>query len=174
MCPIASCGLDCNTQEGKRIRRKRITGRGICPGRAVNEVTGRGTDIIVPLLRVDLGLPIAYYPRAERGWRARERVDERLGAHTGEFRRAVNATAPFLDSERPPSGNVTFAITVKEFAVPPPGQRVRFYAEADKPVNQKIAPLVPCGWGASIFSALGDCVRLIRQFPYEGEERTAS
>ena len=28
MCPIASCGLDCNTQERKRIRRKRITGRG--------------------------------------------------------------------------------------------------------------------------------------------------
>lgn len=73
-----------------------------------------------------------------------------------------------------PGGNVTFAITVKEFAVPPPGQRVRFYAEADKAVNQKTAALVPCGWGASIFSALGDCVRLIRQFPYEGEERAAS
>ena len=73
-----------------------------------------------------------------------------------------------------PSGNVTFAITVKEFAVPPPGQRLRFYAEADKAVNQKTAPLVPCGWGPSIFSALGDCVRLIRQFPYEGEERAAS
>jgi len=73
-----------------------------------------------------------------------------------------------------PSGNVTFVITVKEFAVPPPGQRLRFYAEADKAVNQKIAPLVPCGWGASIFSALGDCVRMIRQFPYEGEKRTSS
>jgi len=72
------------------------------------------------------------------------------------------------------AGNVTFAITVKEFAVPPPGQRLRFYAEADKPVNQKTAPFVPCGWGVSIFAALGDCVRLIRQFPYEGEERAAS
>jgi len=72
------------------------------------------------------------------------------------------------------TGNVKFAITVKEFAVPPPGQRVRFYAEADKPVNQKTASFVPCGWGTSIFSALGDCVRLIRQFPYEGEERAAS
>ena len=71
-------------------------------------------------------------------------------------------------------GNVTFAITVKEFAVPPPGQRVRFYAEADKAVNQKTASVVPCGWGTSIFSALGDCVRLIRQFPYEGEERPGS
>jgi len=65
------------------------------------------------------------------------------------------------------AGEVTFAITVKEFAVPPPGQRVRFYAEADKAVNQKTAPFVPCGWGESLFSALGDCVRLIRQFPYE-------
>lgn len=72
------------------------------------------------------------------------------------------------------TGNVKFAITVKEFAVPPPGQRVRFYAEADKAVNQKTASFVPCGWGTSIFSALGDCVRLIRQFPYEGEERAAS
>jgi hypothetical protein len=71
------------------------------------------------------------------------------------------------------ASNVTFAITVKEFAVPPPGQRVRFYAEADKAVNQRTASFVPCGWGDSIFSALGDCVRLIRQFPYEGEERAA-
>lgn len=71
-------------------------------------------------------------------------------------------------------GNVTFAITVKEFATPPPGQRLRFYAEADKVVNQKKAPFVPCGWGSSVFSALGDCVRLIRQFPYEEGERAAS
>lgn len=71
-------------------------------------------------------------------------------------------------------GNVTFAITVKEFAVPPPGQRLRFYAEADKAVNQKAASFVPCGWGTSVFSALEDCVRLIRQFPYEGEEGAAS
>jgi hypothetical protein len=73
-----------------------------------------------------------------------------------------------------PGNNVAFAITVKEFAVPPPGQRVRFYAEADKPVNQKTASFVPCGWGNSLFSALGDCVRLIRQFPFEGEESTPS
>jgi hypothetical protein len=70
-------------------------------------------------------------------------------------------------------GSVTFAITVKEFATPPPGQRLRFYAEADKAVNQKTTSFVPCGWGTSIFSALGDCVRLIRQFPYEGEECVA-
>lgn len=67
-------------------------------------------------------------------------------------------------------GDVTFAITVKEYAVPPPGQRVRFYAEADKYVNQSTAAFLPCGWGNSLFSALGDCVRMIREFPYEGEK----
>jgi len=72
------------------------------------------------------------------------------------------------------TGSVTFSITVKEFAVPPPGQRVRFFAEADKQVNQKNGAFVPCGWGNNLFSALGDCVRLIRQFPYEGEENPAA
>jgi len=71
------------------------------------------------------------------------------------------------------TGNVTFGITVKEFAVPPPGQRVRFYAEADKGVRQKAARCVACGWCEALFSALGDCVRLIRQFPYDSEERAA-
>ena len=69
--------------------------------------------------------------------------------------------------KRQGSTDITFAITVKEFAVPPLGQRMRFYAEADKPVNQKSASFVPCGCGSSIFAALGDCVRLIRQFPFE-------
>ena len=73
----------------------------------------------------------------------------------------------FVITKRQQGGDVTFHITVKEFAVPPPGQRVRFFAEADKAVNQKTAAFVPCGWGNSVFTALGDCVRLIRQFPYE-------
>ncbi|HTZ31681.1 MAG TPA: hypothetical protein VMH31_04445 [Methylomirabilota bacterium] len=66
-------------------------------------------------------------------------------------------------------GDVPFLITIKEFAAPPPGQRLRFFAEADKPVNQNTAPFVPCGWGNTLFNALGDCVRLIRQFPYQGD-----
>ncbi len=76
--------------------------------------------------------------------------------------------------KRQGSTDVTFAITVKEFAVPPTGQRMRFYAEANKSLNQKTAAFVPCGWGSSIFAALGDCVRLIRQFPFEGEDGAAS
>jgi hypothetical protein len=67
-------------------------------------------------------------------------------------------------------GDIPFRITIKEFAAPPPGQRLRFFAEADKAVNQKTASFVPCGWGHTLFNALGDCIRLIRQFPYEGEE----
>ena len=67
---------------------------------------------------------------------------------------------------------VIFRITIKEFAAPPPGQRLRFFAEADKAVNQKTASFVPCGWGNTLFNALGDCVRLIRQFPFEEEEKS--
>lgn len=64
---------------------------------------------------------------------------------------------------------ISFRITVKEFATPPPGQHVRFFAEADRALNQQTASFVPCGWGNSLYAALGDCVRLIRQFPYEDE-----
>ncbi|MGH9684239.1 MAG: hypothetical protein ACRD4S_11600 [Candidatus Acidiferrales bacterium] len=71
-----------------------------------------------------------------------------------------------------PGGEVDFRITVKEFAVAPAGQFLRFFAEADKPVNQKSAPIIPSGWGNSLLKALSDCVRIIRQFPYDGEERT--
>jgi hypothetical protein len=73
----------------------------------------------------------------------------------------------FSTVKRQPAGDVVFRITVKEFASPPPGQRLRFFAEADKAVNQKAASFVPCGWGNSVVAALGDCLRLIRQFPYE-------
>jgi hypothetical protein len=71
--------------------------------------------------------------------------------------------------KRQQGSEIPFRITVKEFAAPPPGQHVRFFAEADKPLNQRTASFVPCGWGNSLYAALGDCVRLIRQFPYEGE-----
>ena len=76
----------------------------------------------------------------------------------------------FSMKKREPKGDVNFRITVKEFATPPAGQFVRFFAEADKQVNQKTAPFVPSGCGDTLFAALLDCMRLIRQFPYEGEE----
>jgi hypothetical protein len=64
--------------------------------------------------------------------------------------------------------DITFAIVVKEFATAPEGQHLRFFAEADKQVNQNTAGFVPSGWGDSILKALSDCMRLIRQFPFEG------
>ena len=67
-------------------------------------------------------------------------------------------------------GSVDFQITVKEYAVPPAGQRLRFFAQADKQVNQSSAPLLPSGWGDTVWEALEGCLRLIRQFPYEGDE----
>lgn len=64
-------------------------------------------------------------------------------------------------------GEVIFLITVKEFVNIPPGQVARFVAQADKYVNQKIAPILPTGWGNSLLDALSDCIRMIRQFPYD-------
>ena len=65
---------------------------------------------------------------------------------------------------------ISEGITVKEFAVPPAGQFLRFFAVADKQVNQSSASLLPSGWGDSLGEALEGCLRLIRQFPYEGED----
>jgi hypothetical protein len=69
-----------------------------------------------------------------------------------------------------PEGSVCFRITLREYAVPPAGQRLRFFAEADKRVNQSTAPLLPSGWGDSEWEALEGCLRLIRSFPYEGQD----
>jgi hypothetical protein len=76
----------------------------------------------------------------------------------------------FSMKKRENGKEIAFRITVREFASPPEGQHLRFFAEADKPVNQKAAAFVPSGWGDSMLKALADCIRLIRQFPYEGPE----
>ena len=65
-----------------------------------------------------------------------------------------------------PEGEVEFVITVKEFASRNTVQ-MRFYAQADREVNQRIAPFRPFGWGDSLLAALTECVRAIRQYPYE-------
>ena len=72
------------------------------------------------------------------------------------------------------TGEVRFVIIVKEFAAPPQGQFARFFAQADKYVNQKVAPILPTGWGNSILDALTARARMIREFPYEGEEPVAA
>ena len=68
------------------------------------------------------------------------------------------------------AGETEFVITVREFAAPPPGQHFRFFAQADKMVNQKLAPFLPSGWGNSLLDALSDCTRTIREFPCEEEQ----
>lgn len=64
---------------------------------------------------------------------------------------------------------IDFQITVKEFAAAPAGHHGRFFAQADKYVNQKAGAFIPSGWGDSVLKALSDCMRLIREFPYEEE-----
>ena len=65
--------------------------------------------------------------------------------------------------------DVDFQITVKEYATAPEGHHGRFFAQADKHVNQKAGAFIPSGWGDSVLKALSDCMRLIREFPYDGE-----
>lgn len=69
---------------------------------------------------------------------------------------------------------IPFVITVREFVTAPQGQFSRFFAQADKEVNQKAGAILPTGWGASLLAALSDCTRMIREFPYEGEDTARS
>jgi hypothetical protein len=79
----------------------------------------------------------------------------------------------FSFKKRQPEGEIEFVITVKEFASRNALQ-MRFYAQADKEINQRTAPFRPFGWGDSLQNALIECMRAIRQFPYEGEFPGAS
>ncbi len=74
----------------------------------------------------------------------------------------------FSFKKRRPEGDIEFMITVKEFASRNALQ-MRFYAQADKEVNQKTAPFRPFGWGDSLLRALSDCMEAIRQYPYDPE-----
>ena len=72
----------------------------------------------------------------------------------------------FAFKKRLAEGDVEFVITVKEFA-PRNAMQMRFYAEADKEVNQQTAAFRPFGWGDSLLAALTECMRTIREHPYE-------
>lgn len=67
------------------------------------------------------------------------------------------------------AGDVEFLITVYEYALRNK-QFMKFYARADKPVNQGQAPFIPFGWGESLTVALSNCIREIRRYPYEAVE----
>ena len=72
----------------------------------------------------------------------------------------------FAMQKRQPTGDVEIIITVFEY-VSRNHLNMRFYARADKQVNQKTAPFTPFGWGDSILSALTECKKLIHDYPYE-------
>jgi hypothetical protein len=73
----------------------------------------------------------------------------------------------FSMKKRQSDAEVEFLITVREFATRNQ-QAMRFFAQADKQVNQKTAPFTPCGWGETLLEALRECIRGIHRFPYEG------
>ncbi len=62
--------------------------------------------------------------------------------------------------------DIEFVITVKEFVDRNP-QLMRFFAQADKQVNQKTAAFRPFGWGTTLVEALSECMKMIRRHPYE-------
>lgn len=72
----------------------------------------------------------------------------------------------FSFKKRQPDGEIEFVITVKEFASRN-AMQMRFYAQSDKEINQRTAPFRPFGWGDSLLVALSECLRGIRQYPYE-------
>ena len=72
----------------------------------------------------------------------------------------------FSFKKRQPDGEIEFVITVKEFAARNVAN-MRFYAQADREVNQATAPFRPFGWGDSLLDALTECIRSIRQYPHE-------
>jgi hypothetical protein len=72
----------------------------------------------------------------------------------------------FAMQTRQPMGDVEFIITVFEY-VSRNQLNMKFFARADKQVNQKTAPFTPFGWGESILMALNECKKLIHAYPYE-------
>ena len=74
----------------------------------------------------------------------------------------------FSVNKREGDRTIEFRITVKEFATPN-HLSMRYFAEADKQLNQKTAPYTPSGWGQTLLQALSDCIKAVQRFPYEGE-----
>ncbi len=75
----------------------------------------------------------------------------------------------FSMKKRQPHGDVEFIITVKEY-VNRNEQLMRFYASADRKLNQKVGAFVPFGWGETLLGALSECMVSIRNFPCEVDE----
>ena len=72
----------------------------------------------------------------------------------------------FSFTKRQLEDEIEFVITVKEFASRN-AMQMRFYAQADKEINQRTAAFRAFGWGDSLLAALTECLRVIREYPYE-------
>ena len=72
----------------------------------------------------------------------------------------------FTMKKRQGGQDFDFLITVREY-VTPKDPSMPFFAQADKPINQRTAPYIPSGWGQSLSEALSNCMDAIRRFPYE-------
>jgi len=68
------------------------------------------------------------------------------------------------------SGEVEARITVKEFATAKTSD-MKFFAVADIELNQKSMRFQPCGWAETLMGALTECLRNLRKFECEIEER---
>ena len=75
----------------------------------------------------------------------------------------------FSFTKKHAGGEIETTITVKEF-VTAETSNLLFHAQADIEVNQRTMPFRPCGWHNTLFGALTDCLRNLRQFEYEGAE----
>src|SRR3954464_10954065 len=64
---------------------------------------------------------------------------------------------------------IDFTITVKEYFTPK-DPAMPFLAQADKQINQRVAPYTPTGWGKTLEEALSTCIRELNRFPYYAEE----
>jgi hypothetical protein len=70
-------------------------------------------------------------------------------------------------------GDVEFTITVREYAERNSLQ-MRFFARADREVNQDAAPFVPFGWGPTLLDALTECLKGVRQYPCKPGAKAAT
>jgi hypothetical protein len=75
----------------------------------------------------------------------------------------------FSMKKRQPAGDVDFVVTVREYVDRNP-QNMKYYAHADKQVNQRLGAFTPFGWGETMLAALSECLKAIRDYPYDGDE----
>ena len=68
-----------------------------------------------------------------------------------------------IDKDR----EIEVTISIKEYYTPK-DPAIQFFAQADKQMNQGVAPYTPTGWGPTLLSALAACLRELKRFPYQG------